>query len=225
MKTILLVDDEERMLDLLTIYLSRFYITIKAKSGIEAIALMKQKRPDLILLDIMMPDLDGWETCKQIKSFSEVPIIMLTARNEKIDVVKGLKIGADDYVTKPFDEEELLARIDAVLRRAVVLNSDRINFEGLIWDEDSHELTYNNQYIQVTPKEFSLLGLLIKNKNKVFSRDHLLEIIWGNTSFTEYRTIDSHMRNIREKLRQADFPVDLYLETVWGVGYKWTDKQ
>ncbi|HZG73700.1 MAG TPA: response regulator transcription factor, partial [Chondromyces sp.] len=152
-------------------------------------------------------------------------IIMLTARDEKSDIVKGLRLGADDYVTKPFDQEELLARIEALFRRTEDKEKRGVSFKGLWWDEESHELTYKEQLIQLTPKEFSLLGLLLKNPNKVFSRANLLESIWGHQAFTEDRTIDSHVRNIRDKLRQANFPVDQYLSTVWGVGYKWLRKE
>ncbi|USK62392.1 response regulator transcription factor [Peribacillus asahii] len=225
MKTLLLVDDESRMLDLLNIYLSPIYRCIQLKSGQEAVNYMKNSHADLILLDVMMPELDGWSTCSRIREFSNIPIIMLTARNEKSDVVKGLKLGADDYVTKPFDEEELLARIDALFRRMDNIDTTAVHFKGLRWDEESYELMYEEQQIQLTPKEFSLLGLLLKNPNKVFSRAHLLETIWGNKSFTEDRTIDSHVRNIRDKLRQANFPIDQYLSTVWGVGYKWVTKE
>lgn len=225
MKTLLLVDDETRMLDLLNIYLSSIYHCIKLKSGQEAVEFMRNSYADLILLDVMMPELDGWSTCNQIREFSDVPIIMLTARNEKSDVVKGFQIGADDYVTKPFDEGELLARIDAIFRRINGKEETGVLFKDLKWDEESHELTYKKQLVQLTPKEFSLLGLLLKNPNKVFSRSHLLDIIWENKGFTEDRTIDSHVRNIRDKLRQANFPIDQHLSTVWGVGYKWINKK
>ncbi len=225
MKTLLLVDDEARMLDLLNIYLSPIYHCIKVNSGHEAVVHMKNSYADLILLDVMMPVMDGWSACAKIREFSKVPIIMLTARNEKSDVVKGFQLGADDYVTKPFDEGELLARIDALFRRMDDKDTKAVHFKGLKWDEESHELTYEGQQIQLTPKEFSLLGLLLKNPNKVFSRAHLLESIWENKAFTEDRTIDSHVRNIRDKLRQANFPINLYLSTVWGVGYKWLPKE
>ncbi|MEK4012739.1 MULTISPECIES: response regulator transcription factor [Peribacillus] len=225
MKTLLLVDDEARMLDLLSIYLSPVYHCIKVNSGREAVVHMKNSYADLILLDVMMPEMDGWSACAKIREFSKVPIIMLTARNEKSDVVKGFQLGADDYVTKPFDEGELLARIDALFRRMDDKDTKAVHFKGLKLDEESHELTYEGQQIQLTPKEFSLLGLLLKNPNKVFSRAHLLESIWENKAFTEDRTIDSHVRNIRDKLRQANFPIDLYLSTVWGVGYKWVPKE
>lgn len=220
MKTILLVDDEKRMLDLLSIYLAPYYRCLKVNSGQEAVVCLGNSHVDLILLDVMMPEMDGWSTCNKIREFSHVPIIMLTARNEKSDVVKGLRLGADDYVTKPFDEGELLARIDAVFRRINDKEQKGVHFKGVCWDEESHELTYQKQLIQLTPKEFSLIGLLLKNPNKVFSRSHLLESIWEYDASTEDRTIDSHVRNIRDKLRQANFPIDQYLSTVWGVGYK-----
>lgn len=225
MKTLLLVDDEPRMLDLLTIYLSPYYSCVKKNSGIDAISYVKENHVDIILLDVMMPELDGWSTCQEIRKFSNVPIIMVTARNEKTDIVKGLEIGADDYVTKPFDEGELLARMTAVSRRIKNNEGNRILFKGLLLDEDAHELSYEDQPIQLTPKEFSLFVLLVKNPNKVFSRTHLLEVVWGYEAYTEDRTIDSHVRNIRDKLRQADFPIDEYLSTVWGVGYKWNTKK
>ncbi|KKB34489.1 response regulator transcription factor [Bacillus thermotolerans] len=221
MKTVLLVDDEARMLDLLSIYLSPSYQCIKVNSGIEAISYIKNHYVDLILLDIMMPELDGWSTCRRIREFSDVPIIMLTARDETEDVVKGLQTGADDYVTKPFNEAELLARIEAVFRRVEGKNSEKLEFKGFLWDGAAHELFYEGQPIQVTPKEFSLIGLLLKNPNTVFSRAYLIEVVWGNSAFTEDRTVDSHIRNIRDKLRKVSFPVDVHLVTVWGVGYKW----
>lgn len=223
MRTILLVDDEERMLDLLNIYLAENYRCIKVNSGLKAVSYLQSARADLVLLDVMMPEMDGWETCRQIREFSDVPIIMLTARNEKADIVKGLEMGADDYVTKPFDEAELLARIAAVFRR--VKSEKVIECGGLVWNGEAHELTYNGQLIQVTPKEFALIGLLLNNPNKVFSRPNLLESIWGDDAYTEDRTIDSHVRNVRDKLRQVHFPVDQYLSTVWGVGYKWLSKK
>jgi DNA-binding response OmpR family regulator len=225
MKTVLLVDDEKRMLDLLDLYISPHgYKCIKKQSGKDAITFLENERVDLIILDIMMPDMDGWETCKKIREISDVPIIMLTARDDKDEVVKGLKIGADDYVTKPFNEEELLARMTAVMRRA---NSDKdeiLKFRGLVLDADAYEFTFKKQRISLTPKEFSLLELFISNPNKVFTRDHLLTTIWNFNSDVEDRTIDSHIRNVREKLRHVGFPVDVHLKTVWGVGYKWNSE-
>lgn len=217
---VLLVDDEKRMLDLVALYLRPHnYVCTKADNGKLALELLKKESFDLVLLDIMMPDMDGWEVCRDIRKFSSVPIIMLTAREQQEDVVKGLRLGADDYMTKPFGEEELLARMEALLRRSAPAN--RVEFKGLLWDEESFELNYEQKSIRLTPKEFSMLGLLMKNPNKVFERDRLLELVWGYDSETEGRTVDSHVRNIREKVRQAGFPVDDHFLTVWGIGYKW----
>lgn len=217
---VLLVDDEKRMLDLVALYLRPYdYRCVKADSGKQALELLNKEAFDLVLLDIMMPDMDGWEVCREIRKFSNVPIIMLTAREQQEDIVKGLRLGADDYMTKPFGEEELLARMEALLRRSAP--AKRIELNGLVWEEDGFELSYNHQPIRLTPKEFSMLGLLMKNPNKVFERDRLLELVWGFDSETEGRTVDSHVRNVREKIRQAGFPVDDHFQTVWGIGYKW----
>ncbi len=225
MKTIhkvLLVDDEKRMLDLVALYLRPHdYACTKADSGKQALDLLNNEVFDLVLLDIMMPDMDGWEVCREIRKSSKIPIIMLTAREQQEDIVKGLRLGADDYMTKPFGEEELLARMEALLRRSTP--AKRIELDGLVWEEDRFELNYRGRPIHLTPKEFSMLGLLMKNPNKVFERDRLLELIWGFDSETEGRTVDSHVRNIREKIRQAGFPVDEHFLTVWGIGYKWVN--
>jgi DNA-binding response OmpR family regulator len=221
MYTILLVDDEKRMLDLLDLYLSpKGYHCVKCESGLTAIQYLENNKVDLVLLDIMMPEMDGWETCKRIREFSDVPIIMVTARDQTLDIVKGLNIGADDYIAKPFDEAELLARIEAVLRRSVGKRS-KIEFQGLVWDEDEHKVYYRNEPIFLTPKEFAILGLFLKHRNRVFSREQIIVSLWGYNANTEERTIDSHVKNIREKLRQVGFPIDQFLQTVWGVGYKW----
>ncbi|ASS90617.1 response regulator transcription factor [Aeribacillus pallidus] len=221
MYTVLLVDDEKRMLDLLELYLApKGYRCVKCESGVAAIRYLENNKADLVLLDVMMPEMDGWEMCKQIREFSNVPIIMVTARGETTDVVQGLKIGADDYITKPFDESELLARIEAVLRRSVGKQA-KLEFNGLVWDEAQHKVQYAGHDIFLTPKEFAILGLFLKNPNRVFSREQLIVTLWGYNANTEERTIDSHVKNIREKLRQAGFPIDQFLQTVWGVGYKW----
>lgn len=144
---------------------------------------------------------------------------MLTARDQREDIIKGLHIGADDYITKPFNEKELLARISALLRRRKQLNTVEVN--GLLWDEKTFELTYKTKQIKLTPKEFILIGQFMKYPRQVFSRDQLIELIWGFDSEIEGRTIDSHIRNMRHKIRNAGFPIDEHLQTVWGVGYKW----
>ncbi|CUA80683.1 DNA-binding response regulator, OmpR family, contains REC and winged-helix (wHTH) domain [Anoxybacillus suryakundensis] len=219
--TVLLVDDEKRMLDLFELYLTpNGYRCVKCESGVAAIRYLENNKADLVLLDIMMPEMDGWETCKKIREFSNVPIIMVTARDATTDVVQGLKIGADDYITKPFDEFELLARIEAVLRRSVGKQT-KLEFNGLVWDEAQHKVQYAERDISLTPKEFAILGIFLKHPNRVFSREQLIITLWGYNANTEERTVDSHVKNIREKLRQAGFPIDQFLQTVWGVGYKW----
>lgn len=227
MKTVLLIDDEQRMLDLLSLYLSPYgYKCIKKASGKDGIHFLEKEKVDIVILDVMMPEMDGWTTCKKIRDFSNVPIIMLTARSAKEDIVRGLKTGADDYLSKPFNEQELLARIEAVIRRT----SGHINEEGLLTFKDltlnqsTFEVRYFNEGITLTPKEFALLELFLNYPNKVFSREHLLTTLWGLRAETEDRTIDSHIRNIREKLRHAGFSVDKHLKTVWGVGYKWSSE-
>ncbi len=224
MQKILLVDDEQRMLDLLSLYLTpQGYHCIKMTSAQAALHYLEMDKADLLLLDVMMPEMDGFTACSEIRKASDIPIIMLTARGEKADVVRGLKLGADDYVSKPFDEAELTARIEAILRRKQG-EAKTIECKGLKYKQDSFELVYKTQPVPLTPKEFSLLGLFLQHPNKVFTREHLLASVWGYSAATEDRTIDSHVRNLREKLRKAGFPIDEYLTTVWGLGYKWVDK-
>jgi DNA-binding response OmpR family regulator len=226
MPIILLVDDELRMLDLLELYLTpNGFTCIKFDSGTEALNYIEEgNKADLMLLDIMMPEKDGWEICREIRNSSKVPIIMLTARDQTVDIIKGLNMGADDYIVKPFSEGELIARIRAVLRRASTENEE-ISYKGLLWSREHHLLKYENASIQVTPKEFELVGLLLQYPNRVFSREDLLTLVWGYDTEIEGRTIDSHVRNVRDKLRRVEFPVDEHLQTVWGLGYKWVDNK
>lgn len=224
MQKVLLVDDEKRMLDLLELYLKPHqYFCKKAVGAKEALAFLEADTVDIVLLDIMMPEMDGWELCREIRKFSDVPIIMLTAREQHDDIIKGLNLGADDYITKPFNEEELLARMAALLRRRTPKNV--IEIEGLLWEEERFELSYQKHAIKLTPKEFLMVGHLMKHPNKVFTRDQLIQLIWGFDSETEGRTIDSHVRNVREKIRQSGFPIDDYFITVWGIGYKWMNNR
>lgn len=223
MNKVLLIDDEKRMLDLLALYLKPYhFICQKALGAKEALSYINEEDFDIILLDIMMPNMNGWELCKEIRCFSEVPIIMVTAREQKEDIVKGLKLGADDYITKPFNEEELVARMNALLRR--IKSASQIEVNGLLWNEDRFELSYKSYPIKLTPKEFSMIGVLMKNPELVFSRDQLIDVIWGVNSETEGRTVDSHVRNVRGKIRQVGFPINEYFKTVWGIGYKWINK-
>lgn len=220
MINILLVDDEPRMLDLLALYLEgTTYHCEKEISGKKAIGRAVDEAFDLVLLDVMMPELDGWEVCRQIREYTQVPIIMLTARGQATDVAFGLTNGADDYITKPFDEAVLLARISAVLRRSG--QTDKLTFRGLTLDIEKFEVCYNQKAIVVTAFEFNILKLFLSNLGLVFSREHLIEKIWSCTSEVDNRTVDSHIRNLRDKLREAGFSVDDFLKTIYGVGYKW----
>src|SRR5699024_7770452 len=186
---VLLVDDEKRMLDLLALYLKpHHYMCQKAQSGYEALAYFETNVFDIVLLDIMMADMDGWELCQKIRQFSDVPIIMVTAREQNKDVVKGLKLGADDYITKPFDEAVLLARIEALLRRQTP--ADHVKQNGLLWDESRYVLSYQNKPIKLTPKEFMMIGYFMKHPNQVFSREKLIDLVWGFDSNTTGRTVD-----------------------------------
>lgn len=220
MNKVLIVDDEKRMLDLIALYLQPHkYICKKAQGASVALSCMKNETYDIVLLDVMMPEMDGWKLCQEIRRFSDVPIIMLTARDQREDIIKGLQLGADDYITKPFNEDELLARMSALLRR--ITPRSYVETNGLLWNKEQFELTYKNNRIKLTPKEFIMIGHFMKNPKQVFAREQLIELIWGFDSETEGRTIDSHVRNMREKIRQVGFPIDDHFKTVWGVGYKW----
>ncbi|NLY80840.1 MAG: response regulator transcription factor [Lysinibacillus sp.] len=222
MYTILLVDDEERMLDLVELFLMPLGMKcIKETSGKKAIEIVEKEKVNLVLLDIMMSDMDGWEVCKEIREFSNVPIIMLTARSDKADLAKGLNIGADDYISKPFDERELVARVNALLRRSSDLDKSKITYLDYTLDCDTYSLHYHESTIQLTLKEFYIIKTLISRPSKTYTREELLNIAWDYETETDIRTVDSHIRNLREKLRKANFPTDEFLKTVWGIGYKW----
>ncbi|MCQ9197181.1 response regulator transcription factor (plasmid) [Lactiplantibacillus plantarum] len=220
MKNILLIDDEPRMLDLLQLYLEGdSYHCEKANDGVKAIERLRHEKFDLVLLDVMMPVMDGWEVCKKIREFDNTPIIMLTALNQNNDMIFGLKNGADDYITKPFDEHVLMARIEALVRRTEKV--DIIKSNNLTLDQRTHQLRIDRAELEITPIEFNILTLFLNNKNDIFSRNHLIERIWGYNAEVDDRTADSHIRNLREKLRNNGFAVDSMLITVYGVGYKW----
>ncbi|WP_431030503.1 response regulator transcription factor [Lysinibacillus sp. LZ02] len=224
MQTILLVDDEQRMLDLVELFLiPQGYTCIKETSAKHAIEILKKEKVHLVLLDVMMPEIDGWEVCKSIRKFSSVPIIMLTARTNKIDLVKGLNTGADDYITKPFDERELVARVNALLRRVSDETSQTsVAYNDYILDTETYSLKYLERTVQLTLKEFYIMKALISRPTKTYTREELLQIAWEYETETDNRTVDSHIRNLREKLKKAGFPTDEFLITVWGIGYKWS---
>ncbi|MGM9987836.1 MAG: response regulator transcription factor [Bacillaceae bacterium] len=217
---ILVLDDEKRMLDLLELVLTlQGYEVICSTSYKEVLHLIQNGNIDVLLLDLMMPDCDGISLCKQIRLHSDIPIIMLTARGEKEDIVTGFQAGADDYVTKPFDEDILNARIKAVVKRKS--DSMLITIDGLKIEKDTIYVTYKGIEIILTPIEYRILNLFISNTNKMFSRDQVKMVVYKNYEKIDNRTVDSHIRNLREKLRKSGFHVDDYLKTVYGYGYRW----
>lgn len=224
MKTILLIDDEHRMLDLLGLFLEPHgFNCIKADTGKIGLEIVREEKVDMVLLDVMMPDMDGWEVCKKIRELSTIPVIMLTARTDKADVVKGLECGADDYITKPFDERELVARVNALLRRTtseIAKNSNTV-YGDFMLNRDSYSLHYKKMEAQLTLKEFYIIEALITYPKRTYTREQLLRTAWDYNTFTDIRTVDSHIRNLREKLKVAGFPINDFLLTVWGIGYKW----
>ncbi|WNS45405.1 response regulator transcription factor [Paenibacillus sp. MMS20-IR301] len=222
---ILIVDDEWNMRNLLRIYLQKEGFAVKeAATGHEAVSMLTQHRLDLILLDVMMPDMDGWEVCRAVREQSQLPILMLTARSEIKDKVQGLGIGADDYLTKPFEPEELLARIHSLLRRsaltqALPLREELLEYPGLRIYPESRVVRVEERNIDFTLKEFDLLTLLARGGRRVFTREELVERLWGNDYGGETRVVDTHIKNIREKIHKAGLPYNP-VQTVWGLGYK-----
>ena len=220
---ILVVDDDSNICDLIELYLQKEgYKVFKAYNGSEALKVFKEKQIDLIVLDIMMPELDGYEVLKEIRKSSQIPVLMLTAKGETFDRVLGLELGADDYMVKPFEPKELIARIRAVLRRYKPQSQNRVlEFANLKIDADSYIVVFNGKEIEMPPKEFELLYFLASNPNKVFTRDQLLYEVWGYDYPGDSRTVDVHIKRIREKLSEEN---EWHIKTVWGVGYKFEVK-
>lgn len=222
--TILIVDDEEPMRQLLSnILKANGYSTLTANDGTAALTYVTELSPDFIILDIMMPVMDGYETCRRIREQSDVPILMLTAKAEEADKVTALKMGADDYLVKPFGKNELVARIEAVLRRtshhgtSPSLPHSEWQFENIVLNSESKRVTVDGVSVNLTKKEFEVLELLIKRPEQVFSREQLLEQVWGFEYLNaSSRTVDTHMKTLRLKLRSAA----PFIQTVWGMGYK-----
>ena len=222
-KTILIVEDDNNIADLLHLYLEKEgYQTAIASDGTQGIDLYRKLRPDLVLLDIMLPGVDGWGVLRAIRQDSQTPVIMLTAKGETTDKVSGLKQGADDYITKPFEMKEVLARIEAVLRRAAGDGEKdkprRLVFDKLIIDLDSYELIVDGKRVETPPKEMELLYHLASTPNRVYTRNQLLDEVWGFDYFGDSRTVDVHVKRLREKLEGVSDQWSL--KTVWGVGYK-----
>lgn len=221
-KKILIVDDDLNICELLRLYIEKEgYETRLAHDGKAALELFATENPDLILLDIMLPEMDGWQVCREIRKTSSCPIIMLTAKGESFDKVLGLELGADDYVVKPFDTKEIVARIKAVLRRTVVADENAIkevHYDKLSINLTNYELKVDGVQIDTPPKEMELIFHLASNPNRVFTRDQLLDEVWGFNYYGDSRTVDVHVKRLREKLEGIS---DKWaLKTVWGVGYK-----
>ena len=224
---ILVVDDDTNICELLRLYLEKEGYVVKiVNDGVSAINAFKQENPDLTLLDIMIPKLDGWEVCREIRKFSDKPIIMLTAKGETFDKVLGLELGADDYVTKPFDTKEVVARIKAVLRRTAPASdtSDvkEVNYDKLSINLTNYEMKVNGVSVDTPPKELELIYHLASNPNRVFTRDQLLDEVWGFDYYGDSRTVDVHIKRLREKLEGVSDKWEL--KTVWSVGYKFETK-
>jgi DNA-binding response OmpR family regulator len=221
-KTVLVVDDEDHILELARLYLSREGYQIETVTdGAQALARFGQVKPDLVVLDIMLPNVDGLTICREIRKQSQVPIIMLTARDEVTDKVVGLELGADDYLTKPFHPQELVARAKALVRRAR-LEPDQpklVRAGRLEVDLERHEVRCGDSKVQLRPKEFDLLALLARHPGRVFQRSELLDLVWGYDFPGYTRTVDVHVQQLREKLAQGGVS-DPSVQTVWGVGYK-----
>jgi two-component system response regulator ResD len=221
-RKVLVVDDEEPVRELIELYLAKEgFEVLHAREGREALRVNGEQHPDLIILDLMLPGLDGWEVCRQIRSTSRVPIVMLTARTEEVDRVVGLELGADDYVVKPFSPRELVARVKAVLRRGASVSEEAelLTFPGLRVDRVQHRVEVEGEEVHLTPTEFRLLWCLASRPGRVFSRAELLDLIWGYDSESDARTVDVHIKRLRQKTG-ASQSRSFAITTVWGLGYK-----
>lgn len=218
---ILMVDDEKRMVELVKLYLEKEGYTVdEAYDGQQALDMINKTKYNLIILDLMLPVVDGWTVCREIRKKYDIPVIMLTARGEEFDKVLGFELGADDYVVKPFSPRELTARVKALLRRLGPGEEQEVTLEfpELTIEPEARMVKVNGKDVDLTPKEFDLLYFLAKNRDKVFTREKLLEEVWGYDFFGSLRTVDTHVKQLREKLGRSK--AASYISTVWGVGYK-----
>lgn len=224
-KKILIVEDEANIRELLRLYLEREgYTVLEAENGVEGIKKWKSDKPDMLLLDVMMPVMDGWEVCREIRAESDVPIIMLIAKGETADRVSGLEMGADDYIVKPLEMPEVIARVRAVFRRIAPDDApEKLSFDNLVIDKQAYDLVIKGKRVDAPPKEIELLYFLASSPNRVFTRAQLLDEVWGFDYFGDTRTVDVHVKRLREKLEGVSDKWEL--KTVWGVGYKFETKE
>ena len=222
---ILIVDDDSNIAELIFLYLTKECFDVKiAEDGNEALDIFKQYQPDLVLLDLMLPGMDGYQVCREIRKSSHIPVIMMSAKGEVFDKVLGLELGADDYIVKPFDTKELVARIKAVLRRIhnpaqteETDSPDIIKYPDLIINFSNYSVTYQGKSLDMPPKELELLHLLASSPNQVFTREQLLEQLWGYDYAGDTRTVDVHIKRLRDKIKDHE---TWSIATVWGIGYK-----
>ena len=223
-ETILIADDDSSIRELARMYLEKDgYGVITAVNGIQALNKIKESKPALLVLDLMMPEMDGWEVIRRVRGAGDLPILMLTARDDDIDKIVGLEMGADDYLTKPFNPRELVARVRAILRRGGTAGVDKLSLPkkprqlgNVTIDPASREVTVADKRVNLRTKEFDLLWALLAHVNIVLSRDQLLDLVWGYEFYGQTRTVDVHIAHLREKLSDSS----LTIETVWGMGYK-----
>jgi len=221
MRPILIVDDEENIVNLVRLYLTNEgYQVESARTGKEALDAVKKYNPQLVILDLMLPEMSGWDVCREIRKTSSLPILMLTARDADVDKIVGLELGADDYLTKPFNPRELVARVKAILRRSEAkIEEEKIIVSGdLKINLESREVMVKEKRIDLRPKEFDLLKTLAQHPHRVFNREKLLELVWGYDFYGDSRTVDVHIQHLRNKLDEAG--LEPLIQTVWGVGYK-----
>lgn len=220
-RKVLIIDDDENICELVSLYLLKDgYDVIASHDGREGISKFKEENPDLIILDIMMPGMDGWEVCRTIKKSHSIPIIMLSAKGETFDKVLGLELGADDYIVKPFEPKELVARVKAILRRSNGSKDvpNEVTMPDLVVNKDNYSVKLKGEQIEMPPKEFLLLHHFVSNPNTVFTRENLLHNIWGYDFFGDSRTVDVHIKRLRAKINIGNPHWEL--KTIWGIGYK-----
>lgn len=215
---ILVVDDESRMRKLVHDFLAKNnYEVVEAENGEEAVDIFfEQKNVELIILDVMMPKMDGWQVCKEIRQYSTVPIIMLTAKSDERDELLGFELGVDEYISKPFSPKILVARVEAILRRAGTVATETTEIGGIVLDKSAHQVSVDGQFIDLSVKEFELLAYFIDNKGVALSRERILNNVWNYDYFGDARTIDTHVKKLRSKMGEKGD----YIKTIWGMGYK-----